>query len=265
MMIGRWPARAPGAIEKLMMFSLSVTGPTGGAKLLPRCRDSHADGYAARGSPDAEVMVSGPLSLRTPIAASCWASSASIGPPRPVRSRVGSPLSSSAQPPSHCPVAGFTCPLPTTRVARRASLPTTVRAKPVVSNLTVEAGTIGSDAFTDHSTSPELSAITTPHRPGADRVVWAYHEDRSAPRPAGPCAGSSAGIRRRAMAGTRRRIMTSRNARRVRVPYGEPERRSVDRPFSGTPEAFHGLHRSWPRYLRWSFAIVWSCMLLVPS
>ena len=58
-------------------------------------------------------------------------------------------MSSSAQRPSQAPVAGFTRPDPTTRVARRASPPTTVRANPVVRSLTVDAGTIGSVGFTD--------------------------------------------------------------------------------------------------------------------
>jgi len=128
--------------------------------------------------PVALVIESRPRSSRMPWALSCRARSRSIGPERAVRSSVGSPLSSRVQEPTHAPLAGSTCPRPITRVAIRASPPSTLRANPVVNTFAVEAGANALSGLADQSSRPSPSTIATPHLPGATRWARAYHSSR---------------------------------------------------------------------------------------
>src|SRR5215211_7810482 len=65
-------------------------------------------------------------------------------------------------------------PLPTSRVARRALPPSTLRAYPVVKSLTVEAGISDASGLKLHRICPDWSAMATPHSPGAVREAEAY-------------------------------------------------------------------------------------------
>src|SRR5690606_26743619 len=152
-------------------------------------------------------------SLRTPIARSWAARSWKVTPSVSLRPKVGSPLSSRAQLPRQVPSMGSTAPTPTTRVGWRASGPTIDRANPVVRTFTVEAGVIGSEAFTDQSTLPSWSATTTPQSPGAALFALPYHSSICAET--ATCAAAGVQIPDSRARRKRRRI-SRRYARSVR-------------------------------------------------
>src|SRR5687767_9790611 len=123
-----------------------------------------------------------------PLLASWSARSYKVGPEPCARSRVGSPLSSSAQVPTQAPDSASSPPVPSTRVDRLAVPPSTLRANPVVNSLTVEAGTSGSAALTPQSIRPCSSATAMPHLPAVRRDVDSYHASSRPARTLEPSA-----------------------------------------------------------------------------
>ncbi len=116
------------------------------------------------------VSISGPSRTLIPRSRSCFASARRVGPARPERSSVGSPPSSSCQPPRHLPLSESREPRPITRVAMRAPPPARARVNPVVNTLTVEAGMSSRCGSTLQRTRPSMVPMATPHSPPTVRV-----------------------------------------------------------------------------------------------
>ena len=157
------------------------------------------------------VRVSGPSSTRIPRSRSCRASSRRVGPPRPGRSRVGSPPSSNCQFPCHRPLAESSRPLPMTLVEMRAPPPARARVKPVVNSLAVEAGISSSSGFRLHRIRPSMVPIAMPHWPSPVRTAVRRYQSSTRARSPGV---SSWAARMPAEEKPLRKTMTSAISRR---------------------------------------------------